>query len=125
MGDKELGSIGIRSGIGHRDNLTLMDQGIAYQFILKAVSRAAPAGSCWISSLDHEIFYHSMESDPIIKTFLDQEQEIVHCLGGMFRIEFQEYITPGGFKFHSIYFVHINKHPRWSIPLFGHDSSLC
>ena len=54
-----------------------MSERIAIGFILEAITRAAAAGSSWVTSLYHEISNHAVKCDAIVESLVGQKYEII------------------------------------------------
>ncbi len=68
MGDKKLGTIGARSGIGHGQDSRSGKFQRRIKFVCKGVARASSAGTQRAAALDHKIIYYPMKLEAIVKT---------------------------------------------------------
>ena len=83
MHDEELRTGGIRHhGAGHGQHagrvLQIVGEAILAEFPFDTVAGASRAGALGASALDHETADDAVEDQPVIKSFFDQADEIVH-----------------------------------------------
>ena len=85
VGDEELRAVGVRAGIGHRENARagVLQRGM--EFIGKLVAWAAGAGAVWASRLNHEVRNNAMELQSVVKAFFGEVFKVLDGLGGLVR----------------------------------------
>ena len=89
MGDEELRSIGVRAGVGHRENARTIVLQVGMKFVLKLVARTAGAGALRTTGLDHEVFDHAVELQTVVKAIAGKLFEVADRLGDLVFEQFQ------------------------------------
>src|SRR5206468_4077600 len=87
MGNKELGAIRVRSGIGHAQYSWAVVTQLRMKFVGKLVPgspRACPRG---VSTLSHEVGDNPVKGHTVIESLPGKEYKIVHCSRNSIRVE--------------------------------------
>lgn len=75
VSDKELGTVGIRTGIRHGKYSRLVVLQMRLALTLELVARATHTGAGRITTLNHEIRDHAVEHDTVIEAVTGQAKE--------------------------------------------------
>ncbi len=67
MGNKKLGSIGVRSGIRHGENPCLVMLQVRLTLTLKLISRSSHSGAGWVSPLNHKVRDYTVKCETVVK----------------------------------------------------------
>lgn len=83
VGDEELGTVGVRAGIGHRENAraSVLQRGV--EFIGKLVAWAASSCAVWAAGLNHEVRDYAMKLQAIVKAFFGKVFKVLDSLGSL------------------------------------------
>jgi len=85
MGDEELGAVGIRTGICHRQFARpVVGECQCARFVIEGIARAARSLSIRTSALDHEVGDDAMEDEVVIEACLCELDEVLGGLGCLF-----------------------------------------
>src|SRR5215208_4940452 len=90
--DEELTAIGIASSIRHGDNTRFIKGQVAV-FILKLIPRTTHAAAGRVTTLSHETFQYSMESDPIKISLTSQKDKAIDGLWRLIGIKLNDEFT--------------------------------
>ena len=88
MGNKELASVAIGSGISHRQDAGAIMLEIGMELILELVPRAARSGSLGTTALDHEVGDHSVKRHVVIELFAAQLLKVIDGFWCLIREQF-------------------------------------
>ena len=69
VGNEELAAIGVRPGIGHREDAGAIVLQRSNDLVAELITRAATAIALGVAALDHEIGNHAMKLHPVVKRF--------------------------------------------------------
>ena len=75
MGDEELGAVGVRSGVGHREHAGLVVPAVGFAFALELVARVTGAGAEGAAALDHEIRDDAVEAEAVVEAAAGEAEE--------------------------------------------------
>src|SRR5690554_3356904 len=89
MCDEELTAVGVRTGVGHRDDAGIVAERITLELILERIARSPAAGALRVSPLDHKVVDHAVEGHSVIEPLAGEKDEVVHRARCMLRIEFE------------------------------------
>ena len=74
-GDEELAAVGVRSGVGHREQVRPVEAQLGVELVGEVVARAAGAAAQRVAALDHEVVDHPVEDGAVV------ERPVVFCPG--------------------------------------------
>src|SRR5579871_5687601 len=122
--DEELRAVRVRAGVGHRerapDDLVLVD------LVVEGVPRSAGAGAFRAPALDHEVFDHAVEREPVVEAVGRELAEVLDGLGSLLVEQLEDDRPLGGLHRgcgHGAYCTGARSRPtRW--PLTGFPSTL-
>lgn len=66
VGDEELGAVGIRSGVGHGEDSSLVMSTMGLALAFEFIAGVASSSSQWAATLDHEVRDDAVKAKPII-----------------------------------------------------------
>ena len=73
--DEELGAVGVRAGVRHRDRAGRV--AVARQLVVEGVAGAAAAGALGVAALDDEVPHDAVEGEPVVEALAGEEDEVV------------------------------------------------
>lgn len=119
---KELATVGVGTGVGHRNDACIMDERVVIEFVFKGVARSTAAGARGVAALRHEVGNHPMKGDVVVVAFFGQKDKIVDGLGGCRRVEFEDNVALRGTHGGDVLLGDIDGHLGRALPLFviGH-----
>ena len=79
MSDEKLRTIGVRTGIRHRQSTGAIVAKVRMEFVLKRISRSPRSISSRIPALDHKIANDAMKNETVIETAIGKFLEISDC----------------------------------------------
>src|SRR5262249_27393933 len=79
--DEELRAVGIRAGVGHRENAGAVVLEVFVEFVFEGVAGAAGAGAFGATALDHKVGDHAGPFQTVVKAFAGKLLEIGDRLG--------------------------------------------
>src|SRR5690606_20591277 len=65
-GDEELRAVGARAGVGHGEQVGLVEDELGVDLVLERVARATGAGAQRATALDHEALDHPVEAQAVV-----------------------------------------------------------
>src|SRR5690625_7975854 len=95
MCDEELTAVGVRTGVGHRNDAGIVAERITLELILERIARSPASGALRVSPLDHKRVDHPAGGPPVTKTLAGEKDEVVHRARRLLRIELEAYAAPG------------------------------
>lgn len=84
MADEELRTTGVASGMSHGQDATVVILVVAAEFAFDCVARTSVADPVWASALYHEIWYHPVKCQTIVKPFFRKGDEVLYGVGRVF-----------------------------------------
>src|SRR2546430_17158656 len=64
--NEELATVGVGTGVGHRENAGLIELAPRLEFVGELVAGTTGAVAEWIASLDHEVRDDAVEREPVV-----------------------------------------------------------
>ena len=84
--DEELATVGVSAGVGHRDDAGAGMFEIRMYLVVKLLAvngGAAASCACWVTTLDHEIFYDPVELCAVVVAPVGKLGKVPACNGSM------------------------------------------
>jgi hypothetical protein len=93
MGDEELASVRVRTGVGHGENARFVVPEIGRELVLEAIAGAARARALGATALDHEPADHPVECQVIVKAPFGKVREAQYRARGLIGEEPYRYVA--------------------------------
>ncbi len=89
VGDEELRTVGVRAGVGHRENAWSVVLQVGVEFVLELVAGTAGSGTVWAAGLNHEVGDDAMELEPIVEAIAGELLEVADRFRNFVVVQFQ------------------------------------
>ena len=82
-GDEELRAVGAGAGVGHREQVGLVEDELGVDLVLERVARATGAGAERAAALDHEAVDHPVEAEAVVVLLAGAAGVVAVVLGAL------------------------------------------
>lgn len=89
VSDEELRTIGVRTGVRHRQCAGAVVAKVGMEFVFKRITRSSRSISSRIPALDHKIANNAVENETVIETAVGKFLEISDCFRSFIGEQFE------------------------------------